>query len=104
MAVGDLVLEISEAMAVLPRLRGVVVLEGLAQPVPVLRPCGPLGPVGHDDVCVTMGLINGSTVSVLDDLHQAVGMRVLAEVMVVDVLLIVPVRHRPMLPVDVRCG
>jgi hypothetical protein len=40
---------------------------------------------------------------VLDDLHQAVDMRILAEVMAVEVLVIVPVRHRPMLPVDVRC-
>jgi hypothetical protein len=41
---------------------------------------------------------------VLDDLHQPVGMRILAEVMAVDVLVIVAVRHRPMLPVDRRAG
>ena len=104
MAISDLVLKIAEAMAVPPRLRGVIVLERLSQAVPVLSAPGALGPVGHDDVGVTMGLFTGSTVCVLDDLHQAVGMRVLAKLMAVDVLVIVPVRHRPMLPVDVRSG
>ena len=105
MAVGDLVLEIAEAMAVPPRLRGVIVLEGLGQPMPVVgSPVITLGPVGHDDVRVTVRLLPGGTVRVLDDLHQAVDMRVLAEVMAVDVFVIVPVRHRPMLPVDVGCG
>ena len=104
MAVGDLVLKIAEAMAVLPRLRAVIVLERLSQAVPVLSAPGALGPVGHDDVGVAMGLVTRSTVCVLDDFHQAVGMRVLAELMAVDVLVIVPVRHRPMLPAEVRCG
>ena len=75
MAVGDLVLKIAEAMAVPPRLRGVIVLEGLAQPMSVVRPpLSTLGLVGHDDVGVTMRLLPGGTVCVLDDLHQAVNM------------------------------
>jgi hypothetical protein len=43
-------------------------------------------------------------VRVLDHLDEPVGMRVLAEVMAMDVLVIVPVCHRPMLPVDRRSG
>ena len=105
MAVGDLVLKIAQAMAVPPGLRGVIVLEGFAQPMSVVRPpISTLGLVGHDDVRMTMRLLPGGTVCVLDDLHQAVDVRILAEVVAVDVLLIVPVRHRPMLPVEVRCG
>ena len=105
MAVGDLVLKIAQAMAVPPGLRGVIVLEGFAQPMSVVRPpISTLGLVGHDDVRMTMRLLPGGTVCVLDDLHQAVDVRILAEVVAVDVLLIVPVRHRPMLPVAVRRG
>jgi hypothetical protein len=104
-AVGDLVLEIAQAMAVLHRLRCVIVLEGLAQPMPVVGSrVSTLGPVGHDDVRVTVRLFTGSAVRVLDNLHQPVDMRILAEVMAMQVLLTVPVRHRPMLPVGVRCG
>ena len=105
MPVGHLVLEIAQAMPVPPRLRGVIVLEGFAQPMSVVRPpISTLGLVGHDDVRMTMRLLPGGTVCVLDDLHQAVDVRILAEVVAVDVLLIVPVRHRPMLPVAVRRG
>ena len=104
-AIGQLVLQIAQAMAVAPGLRGVIVLEGLAQPMPVVRPpVSTLGPVRHDDVRVIVQLLPGGTVRVRDDLHQAVDMRIIAEVMAVKVLVIVPVRHRPMLPVDVRCG
>ncbi len=98
MAISDLVLKIAEAVAMPPRPRGVIVLKRLAQPMPVVRcAVGTLGPVGHDDVRVTVRLLTGGTVGVLDDLHEAVDMRILAEVMAVDVLVIVPVRHRPRL-------
>ena len=104
-AIGQLVLQIAQAMAVAPGLRGVIVLEGLAQPMPVVRPpVSTLGPVRHDDVRVIVQLLPGGTVRVRDDLHQAVDMRIIAEVMAVEVLVIVRVRHRPMLPVAVRCG
>jgi len=97
-AISDLVLKIAEAMAMPPRPRGVIVLERLAQPMPVIRcAVGTLGPVGHDDVRVTVRLLTGGTVRMLDDLHQPVDMRILAEVMAVDILVIVPVRHRPRL-------
>src|SRR5256885_260428 len=76
-----------------------------SKPMSVVRPPNStLRLVGHDDVRVTMRLLPGGTVCVLDDLHQAVDVRILAEVVAVDVLLIVPVRHRPMLPVAVRRG
>jgi hypothetical protein len=38
----------------------------------------------------------------LDHLDEAVDMRIRAEIMAVDVLVIVPVGHRPMLPVEGR--
>ena len=80
-------------------------LEGLREPMPmVASPVRTLGRVGHDDVGVTVRLLPGGTMRVLDNLHQPVDMRILAEVMAVEVLVVVPVRHRPMLPVDVRCG
>jgi len=103
--VGHLVLEIAQAMPVPPRLQGVIMLEGFREPMPMIAsPVSTLGWVGHDDVRVTVRLLPGGTVRVLDNLHQAVGMRFLAEVMAMDILVSVPVRHRPMLPVDVRCG
>jgi hypothetical protein len=40
----------------------------------------------------------------LDHLDQAVEMRFLAKIMTMDVLVIVAVAHRPMLPVGVRSG
>ena len=103
-AVGHLVLEIAQSMPVASSFGRVLMFEGFFQPMPVLGTCGALGPVGHDDVCVTVRLVTGSTVRVLDDLHEAVDMQVVAVIMAMDVLVFVPVRHSPMLPVDVRSG
>src|SRR5256885_14933907 len=86
-------------MAVPPGLRSMIMLEGLAQPMSVVRPpISTLRLVGHDDVRVTMRLLPGGTVCVLDDLHQAVDVRILAEVVAAGGLLLLPVRHRPTVP------
>ena len=71
-AVGELVLEIAQAMAVLPRLRGVIMRERLFQPVPVVIAISARRSVGHDDMRVSVRLFTGRPVRVLDDLHQAV--------------------------------
>ncbi len=98
MAVGDFVLEITQRVTVPWRLRWVVVLERLLQPVPVVCPtiCA-LGPVGHDDVRVTVTVVTVRPMRVLDHLDEPVDMRILAKVVTVNVLVVVPVRHRPML-------
>src|SRR5260370_689372 len=94
-------LEIPQAVSVPWSLRRVVVLEGFLQPMPVVgATVGALGPVGHDDVRVTVGLVTAPAVRMLDHLDQPVDMRIRAKIMPVDVLVIVPVRHRAMLPVD----
>ena len=80
-----------------------VVLERFLQPVPVVSPAiGALGPVGHDDVGVTVRVFTVRPVRVLDHLDEPVRMRIRPEIMSVDVLVIVPVRHRPMLPAGRR--
>ena len=105
MAVGDLVLEIAEPVSVAWSLRWVVVFEGFLQPVSVVSATiGALGPVGHDDVRVTVRVFTVRPMRVLDHLDEPVGMRIRAEIMPVDVLVIVPVRHRPMLPAEGRSG
>jgi hypothetical protein len=77
----------------------VLVLEGFSQFVAVVGTGpGALRPVGHDDVRVTVRVFAGTTVRMLDDLHQPVDMRSLAEVMPVNVLFIVLVWYGPMLP------
>src|SRR5256885_11838122 len=92
-------------MAVPPGLRSMIMLEGLAQPMSVVRPpISRLRPVGHDDVRVTMRLLPGGTVCVLDDLHQAVDVRILAEVVAVGALLTLAARHTPTVTVAGRCG
>lgn len=97
-AVRDLVLEVAKPMSVPWSLRWVVVLEGFPQPVSVVSPAiDALGPVGHDDVGVTVRVFTVRPVRVLDHLDEPVRMRIRAEIMSVDVLVIVPVRHRPML-------
>jgi hypothetical protein len=104
-AVGDFMLEIAQAVSVPWRLRRVVVLEGFLQPVPVLAAVvGPLGTVGHDDVRVTVRVFTVSAVRVLDHFDEPVDMRVLAEIVAVDVLVFVSVCHRAMLPGDARSG
>lgn len=65
---------------------------------------GALRPVGHDDVRVTVRLITVCSVGVLDHLDEPVGMGILTKIMAVAVLVVVPVRHRPMLPADRRSG
>jgi hypothetical protein len=76
----------------------VVVLEGLLQSVAmVCATIGALRPVGHDDVGVTVTIVTVGAMGVLDHLDEPMDMRVLAKVMTVNVLVIVPVRHRPML-------
>ena len=103
MAVLDLVLEIPQAVPVAPRFGLVLMVEWFFQPVPVMAAVvGPLGMVGHDDVRVTVRLV--PAVRVLDNLHQPVDMRVLAELVAVDVCVIVAVCHRAMLPGDARSG
>jgi hypothetical protein len=80
-------------------------LERFFQSMPVAgATVGPLRPVGHDDVRVTVRLLTGRPVRMLDHLDQAVEMRFLAKIMTMDVLVIVAVAHRPMLPVGVRSG
>lgn len=98
MAVGDLMLEIAEPVAVPGRLRRVVVLKGFPQPMSmVCVTVGPLGPVGHDDVGVTVGVLTMCPMRVLDHLDEPVDMRIRTKIVAVNVLVIVPVRHRPML-------
>ena len=90
--------EITEPVTVPWNFRRVLVLEGLLQPMPVVgATIGALGPVGHDDVGVTVRLLTGRPVRMLDHLDEPVDMRIRAKVMTVNVLVIVPVRHRPML-------
>ena len=73
-------------------------LERFFQPVPVAgATVGALGAVGHDDVRVTVRRFTGSTVRMLDHFDEPMDMRVRAKVMTVNVLVIVPMRHRPML-------
>jgi hypothetical protein len=102
-AVRDLVLEVAQAVTVPSRLRRMLMLEGFLQSMPVVgggRAVGALRPVGHDDVGVTVRLFTGRPVGMLDHLDQPVDMRIRAKIMAVNVLVIVPVRHRPMLQVD----
>lgn len=71
------------------------------QPMPVAGAAvGAFRPVGHDDVGVTVRIVIRPAVRVLDHFDQPVDMRIRAKIMPVDVLVIVPVRHRPMLPVE----
>ncbi len=97
MAVGDLVLQITERVAMACRLRFVVVLERFLQPVSMRATIGPLGPVRHDDMRVTVAVVTVRPMRMLDDLDEPMDMRIRAEVMTVNVLVVVPVRHRPML-------
>ncbi len=71
-AVRDLVLEIPESMPVASRLRPVLVLKRLFQPVPVVAAISARRSVGHDDMRVTVRLFTGRPVRVLDDFHQTV--------------------------------
>ena len=104
-AVGDLMLEIAEPMAVPGRLRRMLMLERFTQPMPVVCvTIGPLGPVGHDDVGVTVGVFTMRSMRVLDHLDEPVDMRIRTKIVAVNVLVIVPVRHRPMLQGDARSG
>ena len=107
MAVRDLVLEIAQAVTMPSRLRRMLMLEGFFQPVPVVGSggaVGPLGPVGHDDVGVTVGVFTMCSMRVLDHLDEPVDMRIHTKIMAVNVLVIVPVRHRPMLQGAARSG
>jgi hypothetical protein len=104
-AVGDFVLEIAQAMAVPGRLRRMLMLERFLQPMQVVCvTIGPLGPVGHDDVGVTVGVFTMCPMRVLDHLDEPVDMRIRTKIMAVNVLVIVPVRHRPMLQGAARSG
>jgi hypothetical protein len=102
-AVRDLVLEIAQAVTVPSRLRRMLMLEGFFESMPVVRgsrAVGALRPVGHDDVGVPVRLFTRGSVGMLDHLDQPVDMRIRSKIMAVNVLVIVPVRHRPMLQVD----
>jgi len=82
-----------------------LMFEGLFQSMPVVGAAvDALGPVGHDDVRVTVRVFTVRPMRVLDHLDEPVGMRIRAEIVPVDVLVIVPVRHRPMLPAGGRSG
>ena len=73
-------------------------LERFLQPVPVIRTSiGALGAVRHDDVGVTVTVVTVRSMRVLDHLDEPVDMRIRAEVMTVNVFVVVAVRHRPML-------
>lgn len=107
MAVRDLVLEIAQAVTVPSRLRRMLMLERFCQSMAVVgggRAPGALRPIGHDDVGVTVRLFTGRPVGMLDHLDQPVDMRIRTKIMAVKVLVIVPVRHRPMLQVDGGSG
>ena len=98
MAVGDLVFEITKRVTVSLRLRWVVVLERFSQPVPVVGAAiGARGPVRHDDVGVAVAVVAVRPMRVLDHLDEPMDMRIRAEIMTVNVFVIVAVRHRPML-------
>jgi hypothetical protein len=96
--VGDLVFEITERVTVPFCLRRVIMLERFLQAVPVVgAAAAALGPVGHDDVGVTVAVVTVRPMRVLDHLDEPVDVRIRAKVMSVNVLVIVPVRHRAML-------
>jgi hypothetical protein len=82
----------------------VVVLERFLQTVPVGAAAGALGPVGHDDVGVTVTVVAMRPMRVLDHLDQPVRMRICAKVMTVNVLVGVAVRHSPDVSARVRSG
>jgi hypothetical protein len=104
-AVGHLMLEIPKPMAVPGRLRRMLMLERFLQPMPVVCvTSGPLGLVSHDDVSVTVRVFAMCPVRVLDHFDKPVDMRIRTKIVAVKVLVIVPVRHRPMLQGDARCG
>jgi hypothetical protein len=106
-AVRDLVLEIAQAVPVPSRLRRMLMLEWFFESMPVVGGDGAVGalrPVGHDDVGVTVRLFTMRPVRVLDHFDEPVDMRVRTEFVAVNILVIVPVRHRPMLQVDGRSG
>ena len=80
-------------------------LEGFFQSMPVVGgDVGALGPVGHDDVGVTVRCVTMRPMRMLDHLEEPMDMRVLAKSMTVNVLVVVPVGHGPMLPIDGRSG
>ncbi len=102
MSVGDLMLQIPEPVTVPWSLGRVVVLEGFLQSVSMVRATiGALGPVRHDDVRVTVTIVTVRPMRMLDHLDEPMDMRIRAKIMTVNVLVIVPVRHRPML---IRCS
>jgi len=93
MAVRDLVLEIAQAVTVASRLGRMLMLEGFFESMPVAGggAVGALRPVGHDDVGVTMRLLTGRPVGMLDHLDQPVDVRICTKIVAVNVLVIVPV-------------
>jgi len=73
-------------------------LEWFFQSMPVGRGAiGTLRPVGHDDVGMTVRVFTVRPVGMLDHLDEPVHMRIRTKIMAVNVFVIVPVRHRPML-------
>ena len=73
-------------------------LEWFSQLVPVVGAAiGARGAVRHDDVRVAVPVVAVRPMRVLDHLDEPVDMRIRAEVMTVNVFVIVAVRHRPML-------
>jgi hypothetical protein len=83
----------------------VIVLEGFLQPVAMARVAtGTLGPVGHDDVGMSVTVFAMGPVGMLDHLDEPMDMGIGAKVMTVKVLLVVPVRHGPMLALDPLSG
>lgn len=97
-AITFFVLDLPKLVTVPRILRGMVVLEGCLQPMPVRR-CltGALGGCGHDDVRMAVAIVAVSPVGMLDHLDEAVPVGRRVEGVTVEVLVIVAVRHPPIL-------
>jgi hypothetical protein len=102
-AVRDLMLEVTQPVAMPLALFRMLMLEGFFQSMPVAGAASrALGPVGHDDVRVTVRVLavrTVRTVRMLDHLDKPMDMRIGVKVMAVNVFVVVPVRHSPMLAV-----
>jgi hypothetical protein len=97
-AVGLVVLEVAERMAMRPMVIRVIVFERLLQPMTMMAPVrGRLHGRGHHDMRVIVLVVAVGAVGVFDDFEQAVQVGFRIVVMTVLVLVIVPMRHLSML-------
>jgi hypothetical protein len=98
-------LEIAEAVPVPSRFRRMLMLKGFFQSMAVIGGAvGALRPVGHDDMRVIMRVFTVCPVGMFDHLDEPVNVRIRTKIVAMNVLVIVPVRHRPMLQVEGRSG